>query len=73
MALLLLIVEAALVLAALAFGVIAAFLAPASHETFATLASPRLTDLAIAVALAALSLVAAVALEMLRRRSRQQA
>ena len=64
-------VEAALVLAALAFYLIAAFLAPAHHETFATLASPRLFDLAIVVALAMISLGAAIAVELLRRKMRR--
>ena len=65
------IVEAALVLAASACLLIAAFLAPVHHETLATLASSRQTDLAIAAAAATLLLVAAFAVDVLRRRSRQ--
>lgn len=62
------IVEALLVLAALAFALIAAFLAPSQQETLATLASSRQHDLASAVALALLSLALAVAIELIRRR-----
>ena len=65
------IVEAALVLAASACLLIAAFLAPAHHETVASLASSRQTDLAIAVAATTLLLVAAFAVDMWRRKSRQ--
>lgn len=65
------IVETALGLAALACLLIVAFLAPAHHETLATLASARQTDLAIAVAAATLLIVAAVGVDVLRRKLRQ--
>lgn len=62
------IVEVLLVLAALVFVVIALFLAPSDHESFAALPSARLTDFAMAAGLAVLAFALAVAADLMRRK-----